>query len=339
MTINFKIIIDQIADEIKTWEVNSSLPHKAGLLIKQSEPWKYFSEDSFTQTFLQLNAIPQQFSFNDGFGQPAITLWSNENLRMELYFWNRSNTSVHSHAFAGAFTVLEGLSFQTLYDLAEINPPSSQGTVHFNCLNKKHRFIYPGEVQEIIPGNSFCHDVIHINHPTITFIIRSNKPICPQMQILNNGQFGFDFIRLNEITDLNKKLSLLNQQAEKNYALVQSFLSLLPLSILFNLRINPSMWGFQQTETFKQVLNTELKLKLFSIHQIELEEVLTQPDFEDSNDPLAVLAACVYLHALPVQKLNEQILSLPKQVQQELKPKEKSFAGDIIYEQLYKLLA
>ena len=82
-----------MADEIKNWDITSSISHKAAELIRLMEPWKSFDADIFTQDFLTLKELNKQFSFGDGFGQPAITLWSNEDFRIELYFWNSSKNT------------------------------------------------------------------------------------------------------------------------------------------------------------------------------------------------------------------------------------------------------
>jgi hypothetical protein len=335
---NFDSIISQIADEINNWEINSSLPSKAAALLAETQPWKYFSTESFSRDFLKHTTGPSQFSFGDGFGQPAITLWSNEKLRIELYFWNSSSTSVHSHAFAGAFTVVDGLSFQTSFQLEEVQGVEEQGSSTLNCTGKQHEFLYPGKIQEINQGLSFTHEVIHLQHPTVTLIIRTNKPICQQMQIMNNGSFGFNFVRANEIVLLNKQLSLLNLQSSKESVLAENFLKKQPLYILLNLKINPFMWGMNQSENFRSIVHQILENKLQGIHNIKLDSLLTVSEFEDSDDPLAVLTSCVYVHSIQIEDLKAALLKAPASIRTMLIPKLKTMDGDIIYNKILKLI-
>ena len=339
MKIKFNSIITQMADEIKNWDITSSISHKAAELIRLMEPWKSFDADIFTQDFLTLKELNKQFSFGDGFGQPAITLWSNEDFRIELYFWNSSNTSVHSHAFAGAFTVLEGLSLQTRYHLKEVEFNEAQGTSTFTNDKKLHEFIYPGSIQEITPGMAFCHEVIHLKHPTVTFIIRTNKPICQQMQILQNGIFGFHFIPANEIVLLAKKMSLLNLRSKQGSNEVATFLKELTLSCLLNIKVNSAMWGFVQTDEFYASVQDILKEKLRDIHNLEIENILKINELEESDDPLATLTSCVYLHSIPIEVLTSFFAKMPETSLKTLLTSKRSMEGDIVYDKLVKLVS
>jgi hypothetical protein len=336
---SFKTIINEMADKIKKLEVSASFPAQAAKIISDMKPWKAFSTESFATEFLSTDTFNPQFSFGDGFGQPAITLWANENFRIELYFWNYSNTSIHSHSFAGAFTVVEGLSFQTSYKAENISHNEEEGTCELNKTKKQHKFLYPEIVETIIPGDSFCHEVIHLFHPTVTLIIRTNKPLTKQMQLLKKGTFGFNFLTVGEIGSLNKKLSLLNSQTKLPSCLLKDFLKKLPLNILLNLRINSGMWGFLQTEHFQQALQESLSDRVAQVYQNDINYLLTVSDFEDSEDPIAVLTSCCYLHSLTPAEIQKEIESLPHESFNLMKNSAKTLSGDMIYEQLYKIIS
>ena len=69
--------------------------------------------------------LPRQIDRQGKFGNPPITLFAGPRFYIDVYYWLDSTTSIHQHAFSGAFQVLLG------------------GSVHSNYAFKKRREINP----------------------------------------------------------------------------------------------------------------------------------------------------------------------------------------------------
>jgi len=68
----------------------------------------------FISLVVGFNLVPQK-NLDATFGQPPITLFHHDRFYIEALFWLSSTTSIHQHAFAGAFSVLAGSSVQARY--------------------------------------------------------------------------------------------------------------------------------------------------------------------------------------------------------------------------------
>lgn len=63
--------------------------------------------------------LPPQRGHDQGFGQPAITLYSGERFLIEALCWHTGTPAIHHHAFSGAFRVMTGRSVHSRYSYSE----------------------------------------------------------------------------------------------------------------------------------------------------------------------------------------------------------------------------
>ena len=126
--------------------------------------------------FLSTNKLPRQTFAKREFGDLPLTLFRHKDFSMEIYTWHQADTSIHDHHFCGAFKVIKGSSIQKTFSFT-LDPSSKKssflqvGELKVNETRK----LFPGDVQEIALNEKFIHQVIHLEHPTITLIIRSNN--------------------------------------------------------------------------------------------------------------------------------------------------------------------
>src|SRR5215475_2328408 len=107
-----------------------------GTLVEQRWKARNYNEAAFpeiaTQVFAEVDAIgtvnpweivrclqtdgkiPNQRK--DQFSDLAVSLYYKPRFRIDVYFWLDGTTSVHQHAFSGAFQVLSGSSIHSRYD-------------------------------------------------------------------------------------------------------------------------------------------------------------------------------------------------------------------------------
>jgi hypothetical protein len=117
--------------------------------------------------------LPPQLDPQSQFGDPPVTVYNDGCLVIDVYFWLNSSTSIHQHAFAGAFFVLEGASVETEYDFEterRYSQSLSTGRLHRRkiLLNKQ------GDCRPILPGAEFIHSLFHLDYPSVSLVVRTN---------------------------------------------------------------------------------------------------------------------------------------------------------------------
>jgi hypothetical protein len=118
--------------------------------------------------------LPRQRDRKANFGNPPITLFNGPRFYVDVYFWLDGTTSIHQHSFSGAFQVLLGSSVHSHYrfekDL-EINPYFLIGEVELHDVS----LLVKGDVREIRPGPQFIHSLFHLERPSATITVRSDR--------------------------------------------------------------------------------------------------------------------------------------------------------------------
>jgi len=118
------------------------------------------------------SSLPKQLNVYNNFGQPPITLFNNDKFVLDIYFWMHVDTSIHSHAFSGAFKLLYGRS---IHENFSVTPKIiyAQDVMSSDISQPEARLLCAGETQKIHSGNKFNHRLIHLDAPTITLCART----------------------------------------------------------------------------------------------------------------------------------------------------------------------
>lgn len=119
---------------------------------------------------LRSTRLPLQYSSR--FGQPPLVLYRGHEFYIEALFWLDSTTSIHQHAFSGAFAVLEGSSVHARYGFAQDERVTSRvllGDVQFRDCEVLER----GAVRAIDAGNRFIHALFHLERPSVSLVVRT----------------------------------------------------------------------------------------------------------------------------------------------------------------------
>jgi hypothetical protein len=118
--------------------------------------------------------LPEQMDIEANFGDAPITVYVGPRFYVDVYFWLDGTTSIHQHAFSGAFQVLLGSSVHTHYTFEkdrELNAHFLTGKMMFNDVSLLAR----GDIREINPGPRFIHSLFHLERPSATITIRNYK--------------------------------------------------------------------------------------------------------------------------------------------------------------------
>jgi len=141
---------------------------------------------------LEQTQLPRQKDVNSNFGDPPITLYTAPKFHIDVYFWFDGTTSIHQHGFCGAFQVLHGSSIHSWYDFERteaINVFTEIGKMSL----KTCELLETGAVQEIWPGRKYIHGLFHLDSPSATICVRTDKsPLDPPQFNYHKPSFAID---------------------------------------------------------------------------------------------------------------------------------------------------
>src|SRR5207245_9676699 len=114
--------------------------------INAADPW-----DILCKLHANLELPTQR---DDKFSDLVVTLYTGPRFHISAYYWLDGTTSVHQHAFSGAFQVLLGSSIHSRYSFEEalvINPHMTAGQL---ALEEIH-LLEKVQIRDIHPGREF----------------------------------------------------------------------------------------------------------------------------------------------------------------------------------------
>ena len=135
-------------------------------LPSQVDPWDIIRWVHTT------NSLPEQKDIPGRFGNPPITLYSGSRFYIDVYYWLDGTTSIHQHAFTGAFQVLLGSSIHSHYNfLTEriLNEHFSVGEIELLTVE----LLKVNDIKHIKPGSQYIHSLFHLERPSATITIRT----------------------------------------------------------------------------------------------------------------------------------------------------------------------
>ena len=129
-------------------------------------------EAQISKWMLEVNKLPEQLNMYNTFGEPPVTLFNNGKFAVDIYFWRKNDTIIHSHAFRGAFKVLYGQSLHEEFQV-KITDEIEKDIVCSEIVNSKTTIMNASDNQIIKPGMELVHRVLHLDNPTITLCLRT----------------------------------------------------------------------------------------------------------------------------------------------------------------------
>lgn len=147
-------------------------PALAAQALADADPSSQIAPWEIIRWVHQENQLPNQQDIEAKFGNPPITLYAGPRFYIDIYFWTDSTTSIHQHAFAGAFQVLLGSSIHSHYRFEQeqqINAHFSTGRILLNRVD----LLKKGDIQRIYPGRQYIHSLFHLDRPSATLTVRT----------------------------------------------------------------------------------------------------------------------------------------------------------------------
>jgi hypothetical protein len=142
--------------------------------LEEAEIPKKLSAFDVMKWALRTTSLPEQKDLQGRFGDPPITIYNSPRFHIDIYFWLEGTTSIHQHAFCGAFQVFHGSSLHSIYGFEseeQINVFTEIGRINLqNC-----ELLKVGDIRKILPGREFIHALFHLDQPSATIVIRTHK--------------------------------------------------------------------------------------------------------------------------------------------------------------------
>jgi len=123
--------------------------------------------------------LPDQDDIDSKFGEPPITIYRGRRFFIQVLFWLTSSTSIHRHAFSGAFQVLEGSSLHSRYTFRVRRRVSSQMSIGDVRL-RGAELLERGQIVEIT--DDLAHGLFHLESPSATIVVRTYVEHTPEPQ-------------------------------------------------------------------------------------------------------------------------------------------------------------
>ena len=172
-------LFQRLGDEIESLWLASNyneddLPAiAAGALKRHDLPSKLSAWDVVEWTLGQTE-LPPQRDVHGRFGDPPITIYSGPRFHIDLYFWFDGTTAIHQHGFCGAFQVMLGSSIHSWYEFdrrVKVNTFCEIGDIRL----KVCEILEIGDVQEIWGGRRYIHSLFHLDRPSATIVVRTDR--------------------------------------------------------------------------------------------------------------------------------------------------------------------
>jgi len=129
--------------------------------------------------------VPQEPT---GFGDPPVTLYRARDFYISALYWLDGTTSIHQHSFSGAFRVLAGSSIHAPYRYETREAVTRRLKVGELRLDHPE-LLRTGDVRPIVAGDAFIHALFHLERPSVTVVVRTNRQSfgTPQFDYLRPG--------------------------------------------------------------------------------------------------------------------------------------------------------
>src|SRR5215216_4020345 len=94
-------------------------PEIAGQALVETTPYREVDPWDIIRWVNTTTQLPKQQDVQGKFGNPPITLYNGPRFHIDVYYWLDGTTSIHQHAFCGAFQVLLGSSIHSRYSFLD----------------------------------------------------------------------------------------------------------------------------------------------------------------------------------------------------------------------------
>jgi hypothetical protein len=128
-----------------------TLPSIAVAALSEEPPHEFVSDEDIARWAIMAESLGRQPNADFNFGEPPLTVFAGRRFYIEALYWLDGTTSIHQHAFDGAFCVLGGGSVHSTYSFEERDRLSSR-LILGDLLHQNSEILRPGSVRAINAG-------------------------------------------------------------------------------------------------------------------------------------------------------------------------------------------
>jgi hypothetical protein len=230
----------------------ASFPEVALESLRELPPSEHLDYPALIRWALSAPRLPPQ-DLSSGFGEPPLTLYVGRRFYIEALFWLDGTTSIHQHAFSGAFHVLAGASLHSRYAFQpreRINSRLLVGDISLVDVT----YLKQGDSLPIRSGRSgLVHSLFHLEQPSVTIVIRTplEPDALPQYRLRRPSLAQASFTRDEKTTRQLQLLEVLRNLGHPDYLpLARGLLTEADFETAFVVldHLNPHLEAAQLTE-------------------------------------------------------------------------------------------
>lgn len=172
----FQKLGDAIAAELGEGReaVYSHLERVAARQLGAFNPSAHITHDELVDYVLSADILCKQADLDGKFSEPPVSLYNGSDFDISALIWLDGTTTIHQHAFCGAFHVLSGSSIHCRYQFEAAQSPTPMHRAFTGRLQLLDlEVLHAGDTRIIARGSDFIHSLFHMNRPSVTIVIRT----------------------------------------------------------------------------------------------------------------------------------------------------------------------
>lgn len=155
-------------------DVSARLTDVAIDTLNAFDPSRTFGIDDLIAHVMRSESLCKQADLDGKFAEPPLSLYRAPHFDISALIWLDGTTSVHQHAFCGAFHVMSGGSIHSQFQFT----PWHQSTVQARAVPGdlsllKIEALHRGDTRPIHRGDAMIHSLFHMFRPSITIVVRT----------------------------------------------------------------------------------------------------------------------------------------------------------------------
>jgi hypothetical protein len=172
----FQRLGDTIAAELGEGReaVYANLERVAAKQLAAFNPSAHITHDDLVDYVLSADTLCKQADLDGKFAEPPVSLYHGGDFDISALTWLDGTTSIHQHAFCGAFHVLAGSSIHSRYRFDAWQPPAHRQRAFAGRLELLDlEVLNAGDTRIIARGSNLIHSLFHMIRPSVTIVIRT----------------------------------------------------------------------------------------------------------------------------------------------------------------------
>ncbi|MBP7624384.1 MAG: hypothetical protein KA763_10480, partial [Xanthomonadales bacterium] len=142
--------------------------------LAEHDPSAHLGHADLVDYVLGADALCKQADLDARFAEPPLSLYNGGHFDISALIWLDGTTSIHQHAFCGAFHVLAGSSIHSRYRFAPWSAPEPmQRAIAGELELVDIEVLRPGDTRVIRRGDTLIHSLFHMIRPSVTIVVRT----------------------------------------------------------------------------------------------------------------------------------------------------------------------